>query len=212
MIESWYRTYWSQTWYANTFLVRRPDQVGRAVAGDREWNNVYDSGCNFTCLAMIVGIDPGRLASELRTANYFFADRNLPAKRLDGRLGGLVWDQNAPNRSRQLLVLENIWHPQLQRRTTITLNYIGTTATRSYVEAKARVAEIQRSGHHAICGPVEHSHLIAGKVDEDYFLWDPDGSEKSVEKNLAGEVRLRDLFRSYADSDIEFWEYECVAA
>ena len=160
---------------------------------------------------MIVDIDPGRLSSELKADNYFFADSTLPARRLDGKPGGLVWDQNAPNRNRPSISLKNIWHPLLARRTTITLNHISTTYTRSYAEAKARVAAIRRSGHHAVCGPREHSILVAGTLDEEYFLWDPDGSEHSVEKNLAGKLKLRGLFHEYPNEDIEFWEYQYIA-
>lgn len=74
-MKQWYRQYYSQTWYANTFLVRRPNQIGRTFDG-KEWNNIYDSGCHFTCLATILAVDPARLASELKDEPFFMLTEN----------------------------------------------------------------------------------------------------------------------------------------
>lgn len=205
---SWYKDYWAQTWYKNTFLVRRPNQIAQVIDHDHEWNNIYDSGCNFSCLAMMVGIDPARLASELSSHNYFFADSSLPATYLAGKSGGLVWDQNAPHRGLKAIKLKNIWHPRRQRRVTIALRYVKTSTSRSYEEGRKLVAAIRDGGRHVICGPKDHSHLVAGTVDGDFFVWDPDDSETSVERNLAGEFTLRELFHECEGEPIEFWEYQ----
>jgi len=209
-MTQWYSTYFSQTWYANTFLVRRPDQIGRAIAHDREWNHICDSGCNFTCLAMILDVDPARLASELRSEKYFYADASLPARHLDGTVGGLVWDRNAPNRDKKEFSLKNFWHPALKRRVSMTLRYIGMTATSDYDEGCAQVAAIHKRGNHVVCGTDEHSHLVAGKSRKGYYLWDPDGSETTVEQNLTGALTLLKLFEDNSNQKIEFWEYKAV--
>lgn len=203
----WYSCYFSQTWYANTFLVSSPNQIGCAIAHDREWNNIYDSGCNFTCLAIILNIDPGRLASELRNEKYFFEDGSLPADYLDGTQRGLVWDQNAPNSRRKAVRLKDFWHSTLKRRVSLTLQYVGKTSTSDYDEGCAHVDAIRARGNHAVCGTWEHSHLVAGESNEGYFVWDPDGSETTVEQNLAGFLTLRKLFDAYPNQKIEFWEY-----
>ena len=57
-----YPRYHAQSFYRNTFLVDKPQQIARAEKSDREWNNLAESGCHFTCLAMIAGVDPATLA------------------------------------------------------------------------------------------------------------------------------------------------------
>jgi hypothetical protein len=209
-MTQWYSSYVYQTWYTNTFLVRRPHQIGRAIANDREWNNIHDSGCNFTFLAMMLDIDPARLASELRTQRFFFADGSLPAKHLDGTQGGLVWDQNAHNGAISAFSLKDFWHLTLKRRVSLMVQFLGIKKTTDYDEGCGQVAAIRGGKNHIICGPDEHSHLIAGETKEGYYLWDPDGSETTVEENLAGVFTLRKLFAAYPNEKIEFWEYRSV--
>ena len=98
-MKNWYERYESQCWYENTFLVNDFRQIARVIEKDREWNNIKDSGCNFTCIAMILGINPAQLASEIRKQDpsFFQADRTLKTKKLNGDGGFLVWDKNAPN-------------------------------------------------------------------------------------------------------------------
>lgn len=208
-MKAWYPEYWAQTWYRNTFLVRRPHQIAQAVGHEREWNNLYDSGCNFTCLAMIVGVDPARLASALSLHDFFYADARFPARDLTGRSVGLVWDQNAPHNSRGSFALPHIWHPRLKRRTSVRVRFVGATATRCYKDGRALVAQARGKGRHVICGPEEHAYLVAGTSGNGFYLWDPDESEMRVEQMLEGRLTLQGLFREFADKDIEFWQYSC---
>jgi hypothetical protein len=207
-MKRWYSEYWAQTWYRNTFLVKRLGQIAKAIGHDHEWNNLKDSGCNFTCLAMIVGIDPARLASVLSSQPFFFADRLLPAKDLTGKTGGLVWDQNAPHGGRKQIVIKNIWHSRLDRRTSITVTFKGISKAQTYNEGKKLVDAMHARGRHIICGPKEHSHLVAGTIGGEFYVWDPDESERPVEENLSGRVTLRQLFDDYPGQPIEFWEYQ----
>jgi hypothetical protein len=207
-VTSWYPEYWAQTWYRNTFLVQRPDQIAKAKGRNGDWNNIYDSGCNFTCLAMIVGIDPARLASLLSSQTYFWEDPDLPAKHLADKTGGLVWDQNAPNQDMPSILIQDIWHPKLQRRTSITINYVGKVSTRSYREGEQIVVAMRDRGNHVIIGPEDHSHLVAGTVGSSFFVWDPDDTEISVESNIEGIFTLRRLFNNHIGRPIEFWEYK----
>lgn len=206
----WYPCYFSQTWYANTFLVRWPKQIGQAIEYPHEWNNIYDSGCHFTCLAMILKIDPGRLASELRNEKYFQADGSLTAKRLDGTEGGLVWDQNAPHSRTRAFHLKDFWHSALSRRVSLTLQYVGQKSTVKYEEGRAEVAAIRARGNHVVCGTEEHSQLVAGESELGYVIWDPDGSKKTVEQNLEGSITLQNLFEFNKNQKIEFWEYRTI--
>lgn len=209
-MHTWYREYWGQTWYKNTFLVREPRQIGQARGGEREWNNIHGSGCNFTCLAMIAGIDPARLASELSYQKRFFsADRTLTSRYVSGKVAGLVWDQNKPHERLQCVTLENVWHNHYMRRVSIELCFRGASSTKCPRQGSQFVAEIHRRGNHIICGTHEHSHLVAGSVNGEYYLWDPDESAVEVERSLAGKLRLIDLFRNNRNVPIEFWEYEC---
>jgi hypothetical protein len=208
-IEWWYSQYWAQTWYRNTFLVRRASQIAQTTDSDAEWNNVYDAGCNFTCLAMIIGIDPAYLASVLSQQRFFYADNALKGRRLSGKQGGFVWDQNAPNSNRRSITIHALWHPALHSRVSVTLRYIDCVATRNYKEGIAIVRAIRASSGHIVCGTQEHSHLVSGMRNPDYVLWDPDDTVVDVETNLAGRFTLRQLFRQYEGEAVEFWHYEC---
>jgi hypothetical protein len=208
-MKAWYRDYWAQTWYTNTFLVRRPRQIAQTVDNDRDWNNVYDSGCNFTCIAMIVGIDPAYLASTLSTQRFFYADSELMGQRLSGKRGGLVWDQNAPNTEVRNITLTNLWHPRRRCRVTVTLRYVDVVATRTYFDAVRVVTSIRAAGGHVVCGTDEHSHLVAGTVGSDFALWDPDETVVDVETNLSGQFTLRQLFQNHLGEVLEFWHYKC---
>jgi len=207
-LQNWYHEYWAQTWYKNTFLVSHPKQIARTKGKEREWNNLFDAGCNFACLAMIVGIDPARLASLLSAENYFQSDSDLPAKRIGGKHGGLVWDQNAPNAEMTSIALRQVWHPKLGRRVSIAIGFVQCHATRSLADGERLVAEMHRRGRHVVCGPEAHSHLVAGTAGSDFFVWDPDDTEKSVEENLGGRVTLDRLFAENPTEPIEFWEYQ----
>ncbi|MEA3428399.1 MAG: hypothetical protein U9Q84_04115 [Thermodesulfobacteriota bacterium] len=209
-MERWYQEYYSQNWYKNTFLVRRPEQIGQAINSDEiEWNNIHDSGCNFTCLAMIIGVDPARLSSELSSYSYhfFFADSELRAQYLIGKKGGLVWDQNEPYKKVPKVVIKNFWHTKLGRRTKITISFKGEIKTKDVTEGKRFIVAARKDGLHVICGPDNHSHLVAGKIDNEFYIWDPDDSEKPVEKYLKGQVRLNHIFENDIDEPIEFWKY-----
>ena len=217
----WYHEFWAQNWYKNTFLVHDPVDIARAIRGDKEWNNIHDSGCHFTCLAMIIGLDPARLASELSSneeADYFCEDTDIKAIDLGSNRTNLVWDQNKPNTKAKPIKLKNIWltsskdSKPIRARGDVTLKYIGFTKTKKYDKAVDTVKRIEKEGHHIICGPSDHSILIAGEKGDDYFLWDPDIScdeVGNVQKAMNGSYTLRQLFEdNKSQGAIEFWEYK----
>lgn len=206
-MNNWYEEYWSQTWYKNTFLVSKPNQIAQVKNG--EWNNIAESGCHFTCLAMIVGIDPARLASELGSQKYFLPDKSLEAKRLSGKTGGLVWDQNAPHDELKSVVLKGIWHSRLRKKTSIKVRFVKKTSTKNYIDGKNLVTEFHEKGHHVICGTEEHSLLVAGTTGEDFFVWDPDSEDSKIPvKIYEGKFTMLNIFKRYKDKPIEFWSYQ----
>jgi hypothetical protein len=206
-VTPWYPEYWAQTWYKNTFLVRRPEQIAREIGGERGWNNLYHSGCNFACIAMIIGIDPARLASELSAQPFFAADKSAPARYVSGKRGRMVWDQNAPHETLKVVTLRRVWHSKLGHRTTIRIRYDGEHIALDHAAALRIVARAHRQGRHLICGPETHAHLVAGRVGRDFYVWDPDDTEHSVEDNLRRKVTLRRMFTAYPDQPIEFCQY-----
>lgn len=206
--DNWYPEYFAQTWYKNTFLVQDPNQIARTTGPESEWNNIFDSGCNFVCLAMILGIDPARLASELAKQSYFREDADLPARTLRGKPCDLVWDQNVPNEEVRSIQLTNFWHSGLMRRVSVTISLVEVHTSKSYAEGRRIASKLHRRKRHVVCGPEAHSHLLAGTGPDGYFVWDPDDTQRSVEENLGGQVTLRRLFHENKSEPIEFWEYQ----
>ena len=211
-MRRWYPQYWAQTWYRNTYLVRHPRDIGRATGHDREWNNICDSGCNFTCLAMVVGIDPAHLASALRDKKVFCADRLLPADYLCGRSGGLVWDRNAPNRPGQSISTPKLWHHAKNQAVSVTITLVDIDQTNQLDKGNRIVKAARREKLHVICGPEEHSHLVAGTRNGEFFIWDPDDSERQLADILCGNITLRCVFDDYPEQVIEFWKYRVTFA
>lgn len=186
-----YPRYHAQSFYRNTFLVDKPQQIARAEKSDREWNNLAESGCHFTCLAMIAGVDPALLADAAIQTGYYAPDKDLPARALDGKRGPLVWDQNVPSKKGKSWVFRQVWHPD--RRALVDIEFSCQrwddhlplkTATRL---AHAAVLE----GRHVVSGSFEHSVLIAGLSADGPLVWDPDMARGSGAAPAAGHGRRR---------------------
>jgi hypothetical protein len=109
-MEFWYPTYFNQNWYPNTFLVHKPSQIAHSLRHKEEWNSIAKVGCNLTCLAMILGVDPAHLSGVLaHKRRFFFPDPRTPAERLTKGRGHLVWDQNRPNEDFKRTTLRGLW-------------------------------------------------------------------------------------------------------
>lgn len=223
-MPNWYPRYESQCWYTNTFLVNRFREIGRAAGEMREWNNIYGSGCNFVCIAMMLGLNPAYLASLLAAQRFFRADRSTPARLLAGSVGGrsaqyLVWDDNRPYPEGDVLEIQRFWHPY-RGRTTCRLRLLAIKTARTLSAANAVIAAARRARQHVICGYDDHSHLVAGMARGGYFLWDPVSDERhwhfrlAVEDNVAGRYSLRRFFltrrrqREFRGLPVQFWIYD----
>jgi len=213
-LEKWYK-YESQCWYRNTFLVNKPSEISFGTTQDNTgWNNVYDGGCHFVCLAMIIGINPAYLASVLgENTNYFTADKSIDSLHLNGIEGSLVWDQNKPDKKNPSIKLENIYHPKYGL-TDIFLMFINIKKTNNKIKANKIIREAKSEDMHVICGYSDHSILVSGIKEDKYFLWDPDISpeNKGLKEQLNGDYGL-DKFYDKHSKEIEnkelaeYWIY-----
>lgn len=169
-----YPRYQAQSFYRNTFLVNRPQEIARAEKSDREWNNLAESGCHFTCLAMIAGVDPATLADAAIKTGYYQPDKNLPARALDGKHGPLVWDQNVPARKGDAFTFAKVWHAGKGQLVDLAFTCRRWDDCVSLKEATRLIHDAVVQGRHVVSGSFEHSVLIAGLSDDGPLVWDPD--------------------------------------
>lgn len=178
----WYPSgnYRSQTWYRNTFLVKSFSQIARVVSGsdNKGWNNIYDSGCHFTCLSIIIGCDPACLASALSTGRpeYFRPDPSQMAARLnDKKVIPFTWDMNKPHTVDRPLTIPHLWIGRMGF-VDVTVVLKEVCKVLSYNTVVEEFAALRKKRLHIICGEAAHSLLIAGCEQGSYRLWEPDAS------------------------------------
>ena len=169
-----YPHFHAQSFYRNTYLVDRPQQIARAEKADREWNSIDESGCHFTCLAMIAGVDPAALASAMIGRDYYSGDEELPAKALDGRRGPLVWDQNEPAKKGRRTVFAKLWLPARGELADVEFICRRWKDGLSLASATRLAHEAIVQGRHVVCGSIDHSILIAGLSADGPLVWDPE--------------------------------------
>ncbi|WP_434633140.1 hypothetical protein [Vibrio sp. SCSIO 43086] len=194
-MTSWYNYFQSQCWYRNTYLVNNHYDVV-------EKNNIYNSGCHFTCLSMMLNVNAAVLSSELSKQYYFEKGGS-----------GFVWDNNKPNEEGISVCV-----PFLVTQNGIVENIKITLVKKArnirVTEAPKFIKEHHAQGQHLICGNSEHSLLVAGEIDGNYFVWNPDTSGNSdekvlINKNLSGEHTIDWLYSNYGvRNQIEFWVYQ----
>lgn len=216
-VHTLYRSYYSQAAYQNTFLVNDPREIAQAIGNDKEWNNIKNSGCHFTCLAMIAGIDPASFASALArperaTSKYFSADRDLPARDLSGADCYLVWDQNHPSKSGASVRTNEVWHAALVNNVVIDIGCVGTYKPRSIKAALKKVVDALARGNHVVCGPDWHSVLVAGLGSSGPFIWDPDRESEDPTLMIAGQLTLVDYAESLKEAPLILHEYSCTVS
>jgi len=234
MLEQWYDHYESQCWYENTYLVNKPEQISQRIKleeGDKEgeWNNIYDSGCNFVCLSMIIGINPAYLASRLKLLSFFELDTDddYEALRINTEVRNeddyLVWDINRPCEKKHKssdkyaheVKINKVFHPT-KGLVDITLKFEHLDKARNHEVASKKIKIAHEAGMHVICGYEDHSRLVAGqrKIDGQYYLWDPDistangdliddevGEETMIQRNLGGEYTIKTFFDCYSEDE-----------
>ena len=213
-VNSWYGQYFSQNWYENTFLVSAPEQIARVNEARGAWNNLSDSGCHFTCIAMIIGVDPARLASALKEKQFFKLDGDFPARRLNGKVCGLVWDCNAPHEQAPSVSLSQFWHPVFNRRIEINVSFVTKSSVSNHESGCLLVRGIRDRGNHVVFGTSAHSLLVAGVLGDDFYIWNPDTTSEdggtSEEDNVFAKYSLRSFFEKHPNEEVEFWEYKVV--
>jgi hypothetical protein len=211
-MEFWYPTYFNQNWYPNTFLVHRPAQIARSIRNNREWNSIAAVGCNLTCLAMILGIDPAHLAGALARSKRFFApDPRAPAVRLTKHRGAMVWDQNRPNENLKKAMVKGLWHPE-RGKINVTIRFIQSHFPEDLAETEAAIAGIRSRGCHAIWGPATHANLVAGRSSTGYFLWNPGVARSRIAVTAKGRLRLSASFPKRTFTEVYEYEVKIAAA
>lgn len=202
MMENWYGKYESQCWYKNTFLVNKPSEI---EVRKKENNSVYCAGCHFTCVAMILGVNPGMLATAYANAKIFKKDES-----------GLVWDLNAPFNVNDKVVLSD--DPSVSGEIAgKTIVLVGKAFAENIDSAIEIISSARKNSDHIICGYTDHSRLVAGVNEHgNYFVWDPDLVYTDYYKNLSGEYDMHWLFNeeikpslSYREP-MEFWIYRVI--
>ncbi len=169
-----YPRFFAQSFYRNTFLVDRPQQIARAEKSDREWNNLAESGCHFTCMAMIAGVDPATLADAAIKKGYYAPDKDLPARALDGARGPLVWDQNVPAKKGQSFVFPRVWHAERGRLVDLEFTCRRWDDYLPLKDATRLAHQAIVEGRHVVTGSFTHSVLVAGLSADGPLIWDPD--------------------------------------
>ena len=169
-----YPRYHAQSFYRNTFLVDRPQEIARAEKSNREWNNIAESGCHFTCMAMIGCVDPALLADAAIKQGYYQPDKDLPARALDGQRGPLVWDQNVPAKKGESFTFPKVWHAGQGRLVDLEFVCRRWDDYLSLKDATRLINAAILQGRHVVSGSFEHSVLIAGLSDDGPLVWDPD--------------------------------------
>jgi len=163
---------------------------------------------------MIIGINPGYLATTLKNLKFFRADPDprLRARKLNGETGYLVWDQNCPCKKYPLISIKNINHP-LKGMVNIKIKFLKIEEEKSVEQAALLIKGNRKQGYHIICGYDDHSRLVAGVKNGHYFLWDPDLTKTDISKNISGEYSLDwfyDLYKNdkeYRNKAAEYWIY-----
>lgn len=213
MLEVWYEKYENQCWYKNTYLVREPNQISRAIQNDEEWNNIHDSGCHFVCLSMILGLNPAYLSSVLIDKDgYFKEDKAIKSMAINGKKTFLVWDENKPNKDMKEVSLKGVYHP-VKGVTDITIKFKKVEFENDIEKANDLIAKHHTEGKHIICGYSDHSRLIAGVSDGEYFLWDPDVENRKIKEHLDGCYTLDCFYKEYSndgdykDEKAQYWVY-----
>ncbi|MBZ0254340.1 MAG: hypothetical protein K8I02_13445 [Candidatus Methylomirabilis sp.] len=173
-----------------------------------QWNSVEDCGCNFVCLAMIIGVDPAYLASTLSAGGFFEADPDF---------GGLPSDMDKPEVGKSIEFGE-LWLPEIQRACKVELRRVpGETGDEVSADSVRRARSVLKGelakSRHVVCGPEHHSVLVAGRTTADFFLFDPDledGREWTPGGMWAGHYLFTDMCRNEIKDTgrVEFFLYE----
>lgn len=195
MYEKYPKSYFeSQCWYENTFLVNQTNYIC-------ESNSIYNSGCHFTCLSMMLGVNPAHLSSLLGSEGYFSIDDK-----------GLMWDNNHPSNEGDSIVIPEHYN-KLGEFSKASLKLIKTDKCNNNREVIDLIEQYSNSYHHLILGSDSHSLLLAGYVNEKYFVWDPNTEIESnqhdaIEKCLNGLRTLEWTFSEYGREGLHVWVFE----
>ncbi|MBP6735714.1 MAG: hypothetical protein KA142_13705 [Chromatiaceae bacterium] len=201
----WYENhhYQSQNWCSSTFLVHRFKDISRAKNGNKEWNNVEESGCHFTCFSMIIGVNPAYLVTKLRSTKkrYFLSDKYIPSLRINSNEEThLVWDKNRPSTINEKVQIKELFVPQIGF-VNLSIKLIESFESASESETSKWIGRQRNMKRHIIAGPESHSFLVAGlDCDNKPLVWDPDTKGMSIteiKKMIDNGLKIQLIFKKY---------------
>ncbi|MCE4937454.1 hypothetical protein [Aliivibrio fischeri] len=195
-MKNWYPTYYyeSQCWYRMSFLVNQTNYIC-------ESNSIYQSGCHFSCMAMILGVNPAYLANLLAVKGYFSIDCT-----------GLMWDQNKPSiKDEQISIVKHHNKDGFQNSKSIKL--IDIYSSDSLTKLEGVIQKYHQKDIHIIIGTKTHSLLVAGETDNSFYVWDPNteiekNESKAISNNVNGIYDLDWVFKHYKAKVLEIWVYK----
>ncbi|MGL6313938.1 hypothetical protein [Vibrio sp. WXL103] len=193
----WYPKFESQHWYENTYLVNNLNEI--ACNKDNESNSVFDSGCHFTCLAMIIGVNPAHLATLYKNKRLFEYNPSCE----------LVWDCNKPYYCDVTIHLKNVYVGSL-KYDKITVTLLKKTDISSIENIDRFILESRSKDEHLVFGGEDHSLLVAGRCCDKFVYWDPNSDFDSIENNFNGSQTIESFLEKH--EKISFWHYnvECL--
>jgi hypothetical protein len=220
----WYNknNYKSQNWYTTTFLVHHFKDIAKGYSQDHSWsgwNNIQESGCHFTCLSMMAGIDHAYFAPKLREnkKHYFLSDKSFKAKRLNSTdVTSFVWDKNSPSSIDSEIKITKAFTSS-HGFCNIIIKLKSLSEAYLLDEAIKKILEARKNNCHIICGPEDHSFLIAGKnKNNEVLVWEPDTStmsHKQVTQMIDSGINLKKMFKNYKiskNNQLQILEHELI--
>lgn len=139
---------------------------------------------------MIIGINPAYLASKLGELEFF-----------EKGSGRVVWDRNKPKKSEYLKISNVFLAPHSILDVVVTFE--ESKYTDNINKASEHIEKYHSQGKHIICGYSDHSRLVAGTNNGEYFLYDPDldlGSTDLID-NLHGKYTLEWFYEEYKKAE-----------
>ena len=232
MTEFWYKEYYCQSWYPQTYVVNNILEIVRykEKENDKEIveNSIKHCGCHLTCYAMMVNIDPARLAGacsmskKKKGLGQFKKSKKdefdvkswvvtkEPKTRLDIKkpvkiTWHMPWSFSVP-----IQVIDNgRKHRKMHTcEYSFMISHDHASKPKNFLDLKDLNTFIRKhksKNTAIIVGPVDHSLLVAGTNRQgDYFVWDPDIEDfqdeyMTVEQMLNGQYTLQKMIENYQE-------------
>ena len=232
MSEFWYKEYYCQSWYPQTYVVNKTTEISRYKENRNEKdvaeNTIKNCGCHLTCYAMMVNIDPARLAGacslskrlkgsgrfrrskkdEFQIKSWFVTEglqTSLKTQKPEAVTWQMPWSFSVP-----IQVIDNSGkHRRMGNcEYSFMVTHDHASKQKSFLDLKDLNTFIRKhksKNTAIIVGPKDHSLLVAGtNCQGEHFVWDPDiedfqGDFMTVEQMLNGQYTLQKMIKNYQE-------------